>query len=313
MEIFRNNPSLSRLFEENCTEYSDEIIWVLQEAELNRLTLRYISPQIAFRSSLVNLIRDVGQQQQLRRTTVHLAIYLMDAFMDNHNIANNRLKLTALSCVLLAAKIEENEPKVPSLKDMNKLLRDKCPLSDFVILEVVLLKFFNWQLLIPTTAVFAEYWLLHVVSKQDFAPTVNENQYFERRARASELVLEFLDVTILDITMTNVRPSLLAAACMAAARAMLSVNSTWNNSMIQLTGYTYDEICYLTRALMNGRACLISDTLSRKRPILDSGYITDPGDDEEDDEVVEVSEKETNASSDDDVVFVSRSKRAKLE
>lgn len=315
MEIFRSNPTLSRLFEENCTEYSDEIIWVLQEAELNRLTLRYISPQITFRSILVELIREVGQQQNLRRTTVHLAIYLMDSFMDNHNIAHNRLKLTALSCVLLAAKIEENEPKVPTLERMNKLLKPKCPLSDFVVLEVVLLKFFNWHLLIPTTAVFVEYWLLHIVSKGDFGPSVSEDQYFERRSRAAELVLEFLDVTLLDITMTNVRPSLLAAACMAATRAILSVKRTWNNSMIKLTGYTYDEICFLMRALMNGRACLISDTISRKRTILDSGYMTDPDQeyDDDDDQDDVMAAPDDVSSADDDVVFVCKSKRARLE
>lgn len=310
MEMFGSNPSLTRFFEELCTEYSDEIIWALQEAELNRLKLRYISPQSAFRSILVNLIRDVGQQQNLRRTTVHLAIYLLDAFMDNHNINNDRLKMTALSCILLAAKIEENEPKVPTLKKMNELLKHKCPLSDFVVLEMVLLKFFNWHLLIPTTAVFVEYWLLHMVSKTDFTSTTTEDQYFERRSRAAELVFEFLDVTLLDITMTNVRPSLLAAACIAATRAMLPVLRTWNNNMIKLTGYTSSELLYLTRMLMNGRADLIADAISRKRPLFDSGYVTDSEDDEEDTDDVQ---KEEEESTDEDVVFVSKNKRIKIE
>lgn len=305
------NPSLSRLFEEHCTEYSDEIIWVLQEAELNRLKLQYTSPQSAFRPLLVNLIRDVAQQQNLRRTTVHLAIYLMDAFMDNHKITNNRLKLTALSCIMLAAKIEENEPKVPTLKKMNELLTHKCPLSDFLVLEVVLLKFFNWYLLIPTTAVFVEYWLLQIVSKNDFISTTTDDQYFERRSRAAELVLEFLDVTLLDITMTNVRPSLLAAACIAATRAMLPVLRTWNNNMIKLTGYTYDELLYLTRTLMNGRAGLIADTINRKRPLLDSGYITTSDDEEDDSDDAIVNNEEE--STDEDVVYVSKRKRIKIE
>lgn len=231
--------------------------------------------------------------------------------MDNHNINNDRLKLTALSCILLAAKIEENEPKVPTLKKMNELLKHKCPLSDFVVLEVVLLKFFNWHLLIPTTAVFVEYWLLHMVSKNDFTSTTTEDQYFERRSRAAELVLEFLDVTLLDITMTNVRPSLLAAACIAATRAMLPVLRTWNNNMIKLTGYTSSELLYLTRMLMNSRADLIADTISRKRPLLDSGYVTDSEDEEDDSE--DGAQKEEEESSDEDVVFVSKSKRIKIE
>ncbi|XP_058819537.1 cyclin-J [Topomyia yanbarensis] len=304
-------------FTEQCTEYSDEIIWILQESELNRLTMRYTSPQLRYREAIVNLIRSVGECEKLRRSTVHLAIYMIDAFMDNHNITDNRLNLVALSCVILASKIEENEPNIPSMAGMNAVVRNQYASSDYNVLEVLLLKFFNWHLIIPTTATFVEYWLLNIVGRADFPPSMTDTLFYERRDRAIELILEFLDITLMDIKWTNIRPSLLASACLAAARASLPVLIVWSASMEELTGYSYQEIAFMTRELMNLRAYLITkETSCRKRSALDSGYLSDLGDsyttDKRDD--VEVNEWEDYIDADDtddEVVLAFESKRAR--
>ncbi|XP_065095399.1 cyclin-J [Ochlerotatus camptorhynchus] len=296
------------IVEEHCTEYSDEIMWIVQEAELNnRLIIRYLSPQLQYRTFMVNFIQSVGERQHLRRSTVHLAIYLMDAFMDNHNISDNRLELFGSCCILLASKLEENEPNVPSSKKLNELLKCPCVLSDFAVLELMLLKFFKWQLIIPTTSVFVEFWVLNIVSRIDFASTISDEQYYDRRTRAVELVLEFLDVTLLDIKMTNIRPSLLASACMAAARSLLPVVKIWNDNMIVLTSYSYSDISFLTRELLNWRACLITNTISRKRGLLNATDNEEPDlayDGDEEDDVVET---------DDEDVLVIKNKRAKRD
>ncbi|XP_055638842.1 cyclin-J isoform X2 [Toxorhynchites rutilus septentrionalis] len=322
MEFCINFNSTLMYFEESCTEYCDEIIWILQESELNRLTMRYTSPQIRHREVMVNIIRSIGEYEELRRLTIHLAVYLMDAFMDNHNITDNRLNLVALSCVLLASKIEENEPNVPSLSRMNELVRNQYPVSDFNVIEVLLLKFFDWQLIIPTAATFVEYWLTNIVGIVDFVPSVNEQQFSERRSRAIELVLEFLDITLTDIKMTNVRPSMLASACIAAARSSLPVLVMWNENMMELTSYPLREIECLTRELMNWRACLIAkETVCRKRCALDSGYMSDLNESniidiayneyceniEQDDLSIECDTEDT----DDEVILSFKSKRAR--
>lgn len=294
------------LFDGSCTEYSDEIIQILQEAELNnRLIIRYSSPQLQYRTIMVNLIQCAGERQNLRRTTVHLAIYLMDAFMDNHNISENRLELFGLCCISLASKIEENEPNVPSTKTLNELLKCPCVLSDFAALELMLLKFFKWQLIIPTTSVFVEFWVLNIVSRIDFASTISDEQFYDRTTRAVELALEFLDVTLLDIKMTNSRPSLLAAACLAAARSLLPVAKVWNTNMIVLTSYAYCDIGYVTRELLNTRACLITESISRKRK-----QQLNASDNEEDDPAYD---DEELVETDDEETLVIRTKRAKRQ
>uniref|UniRef100_A0A1Q3EW39 Putative cyclin b n=1 Tax=Culex tarsalis TaxID=7177 RepID=A0A1Q3EW39_CULTA len=278
MERYRN-------FISTQTEYSEDIIWILQESELCRLTMRYTSPQLRYREVMVNFIRSVGEYEQLRRTTIHLAIYMLDAFMDNHNISDNRLNLVALTCVLLAAKIEENEPNVPSLSKLNELVQNQYPIADFSVLEVLLLKFFNWNLIIPTAATFVEFWLLYIVDSSDFAGCLSEVQYHKQRTCAIELALEFLDITLADIKMSNVRPSLLSAACVASARSCVPVLVAWNDTMAEMTGFLWAEIESLVRELMNWRALLITKEMaSRKRRPLDSGFISDFDDSVEEDE-----------------------------
>lgn len=226
--------------------------------------------------------------------------------MDNHNISDNRLELFSLCCILLASKLEENEPNVPSAKKLNELLKCPCVLSDFAVLELMLLKFFKWQLIIPTTSVFVEFWVLNIVSRIDFASTISDDQYYDRRTRAVELVLEFLDVTLLDIKMTNIRPSLLASACMAAARSLLPVVKIWNDNMIVLTSYPYSDISFLTRELLNWRACLIADSISRKRGLLDAA------DNEADDQAYDDDEDDAVETDDEDVLVIKK-KRAKRD
>lgn len=297
------------------TEYDEDILWILQESELCRLTMRYTSPQLRYREVMVNFIRSVGEYEHLRRTTIHLAIYMLDAFMDNHNISDNRLNLVALTCILLASKIEENEPNVPSLSKLNELVQNQYPIADFTVLEVLLLKFFNWHLIIPTLATFVEYWLLYIIKASDFAGCTNEQQFEERRFRAIELVFEFMDITLTDIKMTNIRPSLLAAACIASARSSLPVLVVWTESMAEITGFSWEEVDRLTRELMNWRACLITkETACRKRPALDSGYITEFDEsieEESEDEDGRSVECDTDETSNDGAVTYKYVKRSK--
>ncbi|XP_055599280.1 cyclin-J [Uranotaenia lowii] len=279
---------------ELCTDYGDDIIRFLKQSEQNRVPMRFISPQIRHREAMVNFIRSVGEYEQLLRATVHLAIYLVDTFMDNHNITDNRLNLVALSCILLASKIEENEPNIPSLSSLNELVHNQYPTSDYAVLEVVLLKFFNWNLIIPTVATFAGYWLLNVVSPEDFLDSLSVQQFFEKRFQAIDLFLEFVDITTTHVKMTNKRPSLVASACLAAARSCIPVEFTWPDCMIKLTGYTFNQLDSTSAELMSWRACLLMKEISsRKRMAFDSGYLTESDDNEDEGSSVQIQDLDT--------------------
>lgn len=77
-------------------------------------------------------------------TTRHLAVLLLDHFMEKHSIMDYRLKLVALTCLLVAAKMEDRDDYLPSIKHLKTLakLNDRAEYSceNFKKMELYLMK-----------------------------------------------------------------------------------------------------------------------------------------------------------------------------
>lgn len=74
-----------------------------KEKNLNRIEMK--SPQICFRAETVDFISAVCRNLEISIGTKHTAVRLMDYFMDGHNVMYYRLKLVALTCLLIAGKV----------------------------------------------------------------------------------------------------------------------------------------------------------------------------------------------------------------
>lgn len=59
----------------------------------------------------------------LSNTTCHLAVLLLDHFMEKHDIMDYRLKLVALTCLLVAAKMEDRDDHLPSIGQLRRLAK----------------------------------------------------------------------------------------------------------------------------------------------------------------------------------------------
>lgn len=86
------------------SEYWSDILRHYKEKEAYRKKYQKQSPQLHNRRYLVDLLALIGEHMNLSRTTHHLSIYLLDYFMDNHDIERSRLHLVGLGCLLIASK-----------------------------------------------------------------------------------------------------------------------------------------------------------------------------------------------------------------
>ncbi|XP_075162122.1 cyclin J isoform X2 [Haematobia irritans] len=162
-----NKPETVSKYHSIC-EYSDDIFISLKEAELKRRTVWFRSLHIGCRPSLIQLMKVASEKHKLARTTLHLGIYLLDCFMDNSNVRSEKLKLTAMTCLILAAKIEEADVDMPKFGDLNKLM-DKCySLQELKSIEVKVLSALDFNIIRPTAATFAEYFANRFITLQDF-------------------------------------------------------------------------------------------------------------------------------------------------
>ncbi|XP_016102500.1 cyclin-J-like [Sinocyclocheilus grahami] len=130
------------------------------------------SPQLSLRRYFADLIAIVSNRFKLCPAARHLAVYLLDLFMDRYDISVQQLHMVALSCLLLASKFEEREDRVPKLETLNSL---GCMSSMNLVLtkqgllhmELLLLETFQWNLYLPTAAHFIEYYLPVAVNETD--------------------------------------------------------------------------------------------------------------------------------------------------
>lgn len=79
---------------------------LLQELKLP--VYRAHSPQIGMRRYFADLLAILSNRYQLCPTARHLAVYLLDLFMDHYDVAVKQLYIIALSCLLLASKSINN-------------------------------------------------------------------------------------------------------------------------------------------------------------------------------------------------------------
>lgn len=154
------------------------------------------SPQLSLRRYFADLVAIVSNHFRLCPAARHLAVYLLDLFMDRYNVTVQQLHVVSLSCLLLASrftfpppesgppsdvevmsvlvagKFEEREDRVPKLETLNSL---GCMSSMNLVLtkqgllhmELLLLETFQWNLYLPTAAHFIDYYLSIAVSEGD--------------------------------------------------------------------------------------------------------------------------------------------------
>lgn len=63
------------------------------------------SPQIGMRRYFIDLLTVLSNRCNLCPTARHLAVYLLDLFMDHYDITVKQLYVISIACLLLASKL----------------------------------------------------------------------------------------------------------------------------------------------------------------------------------------------------------------
>ncbi|XP_046385474.1 cyclin-J isoform X2 [Ischnura elegans] len=277
----KRNHNNSRSLDEQCRgEYAKDVIKALILKERRRKKFFCRSPQIHERPQLISWIQKLSERLKLQNTTSHLAVYVLDIFMDNHDIEPSKLKLLAIVCLLLAAKFEEldsNIPKISVLK--NKLDSDFAP-TDFITMELVILKFLKWQLAHPTTAHFVEIFSSYAVEENDLVCCREEHvdvinnetmkcAMSSLRLEASEAMQELMEITLKDTSYIKFQPSVIAATIVCLTRRQLMLEPPWTPTLVKVTGMNGKEFSHCLKWLL--REIDADEETSMK---IDEGYFT---------------------------------------
>ena len=203
---------------------------------------------LPYRRYLVDWMSDVGEQNHLHNTTIHVAILFMDKIFAKPEVKRDQWQLLATACITVAAKYEEAEehcPIIPELLKMTKLSGEGSkanvtPLA-FRDGEVEVLEHLNWTLrAVPALHVVGYYLAKGAVYVDD---TWQGRDLIEKIPRYIKKYADFFcNLTMQEYQFQKYLPSQLAAAVLMASREALSVAPLWRPEMTALTGYEETEI-----------------------------------------------------------------------
>ncbi|KAH8380462.1 hypothetical protein KR009_010810, partial [Drosophila setifemur] len=235
------------------SDYADDIFETMREQELTRRPLFFVSSQMDERQKMLHLLQVVTRAHKLNRCALHLAVYYLDRFIDQFTIRTDKLFLVALTCLHIAAQIENADVFIPRYSELNQMVMNVYSAFEYKAVERKILCFMNFELVRPTTASFVELFACRFLTRSDYAtynqmldekerelnvlPHQRYGSFEQMLADLAQLLLRMADYTLSITRFGNELPSLLAAACIAAVRQVSGVKR-WTQYLIDLTSYT---------------------------------------------------------------------------
>ncbi|CAN2389354.1 cell cycle G1/S phase transition [Pristimantis euphronides] len=160
------------------------------------------------RSILLDWLMEVSEVYKLHRETFYLAQDFFDRFMaTQENVVKTKLQLIGISCLFIAAKLEEIYP--PKLHQFAYITDGACTENEILSMELIIMKALKWCLAPMTVVSWLNVFLQVAYSKemQHFLlPQVPQETYIR--------IVELLDLCILDIGCLEYPYSVLAASAL---------------------------------------------------------------------------------------------------
>ncbi|CAO2642599.1 Cyclin-J-like protein [Lemmus lemmus] len=254
---------------------ASDVHCTLREKELKLPTFRAHSPLLKSRRFFVDVLTLLSRHCHLCPSARHLAIYLLDHFMDQYNITTSKqLYTVAVSCLLLASKFEDREDRVPKLEQINntRILSSQnfcLTKKELLTTELLLLEAFNWDLCLPTPAHFLDYYLLASVSQKDHhCHTWPTTCLRKTKECLKEYAHYFLEVTLQDHIFYKFQPSVVAAACVGASRICLQLSPYWTRDLQRVSSYSLEHLSTCIEILLVAYDNVLKDAVAVKSQAL---------------------------------------------
>ena len=155
------------------------------------------------RKIVVDWMLEVCQDQQCQPQVFHLSLNYLDRFLSQKNLSKNCFQAMAAGCLLLASKFSEVRPL--TTEKLSLYTDNSVSVAELRDWEVRILNILQWELTAVTTQNFLEHFL---------ARSAKQAQLTAKVGRHAEMLAT---VAVAEYKFLLVQPSLLAAACLAAA------------------------------------------------------------------------------------------------
>lgn len=231
----------------------EETLCEMRKKELRVPQLVLKDDVLPYRSTVVEWMNQIGDSVfNLMPLTVHMAVFFFDSFVSKQVVHPSRLQLVATSCILIAAKHQEVDDKVPSVQDLNYCCNNMYTTQIICKMELVVLNTLGWECMVVTPRHFLETYLGRGASvvHPEHETIANGQISFDRLTIVQRYIRKyssfFGDLCLQVPDINSYLPSVVATASLAAARKQLQLLPLWPQHLRDITGYQENEF----------RACL---------------------------------------------------------
>lgn len=195
---------------------------------------RHSAVQPRMRAILLDWLIEVCEVYRLHRETFYLAVDYIDRYLSStSDLPKTRLQLIGVTCLFIAAKIEEIYP--PKVADFAYVTDGACAEEEILKMELCVLKSLNWGLSPMTPNSWVK--LFMQVSNCDQGPRASENFVVPQFSGLPfARCMQLLDLAILDLSSLDFAYSVMAASAVAILQSMDLATAASGYSEAELAG-----------------------------------------------------------------------------
>jgi hypothetical protein len=148
------------------------------------------------------------------------------------------LQLLAMACLMVGAKMEEQEQDIPVLSSVIRTAGLTCTVEQLSQSELKLLKAWEWNVCVVTSNHFVELYARESALDDMVTGRMQALQHIER---ITEYAIEAIRLACRDDNMQLFRPSVLATAAVICARTILEAEPHLPPSLMEISGWGYSK------------------------------------------------------------------------
>ena len=205
------------------------------------LTGSQLPKYLKHRHLLVDWMYEVGEKLHLTTQTIHAAVHYMDRYLCITEVSTRQLQLIAITTILISAKFEELDNKVPPIDVLVKCIRHAFTVENIKQMEVAILNQLGWNIQPSCALQFLNYYIANGI--------VYEGDVYDghpANPRVAHYVVKyahfFADLCLQEQLTLELEPSRIASACVAAARMVLGVSPVWSVALECVTRYSEQDL-----------------------------------------------------------------------
>lgn len=234
-------------------EYESDIYeTLLRREKLHHVVTDYFSfqPHVTgvMRAMLVDWLVEVHNHFNLQPETLFLTVNYIDRFLATVPVKRENFQLVALTALLIASKYEEVHPV--DIEDLVYICERSYTAQQIVTFEKEMLFAFKWQLVVPTTSGFLEFYIDKL--------SVN--------LQVAQLATFFSEQSLLDFHLSaKYVPSVVASSALLLAQCYAAKDKpelAWVLEFEEVTGYYAKDIWCCVRELSDMLASLSFDLVA---------------------------------------------------